>query len=138
MQLGEFTYMTSKQVKTSNMVQVVNDRNNRSGSTRRHEDDSRSSFLVKGSTSTLEGCGTTKVNQRHKSLTLFSGEPPHKSLVHALLSGALEGSTTPLHKGWGMHPQLNWRLPTTDHEAFTQSKLRGRTSHKARVTHLES
>ena len=109
MQLGEFTYMTSKQVIT---IQVVKDRNNRSGSTRRHEDDSRSSFLVKGSTSTLEGCGTTKVNQRHKGLTLFSDEPRHKGLVHAPLSGALGGSTTPLHKEWGTHPQLNWRLPT--------------------------
>jgi len=61
MQLGEFTYMTSKQditskqVKTSNMEQLVKDRNNRSGSTRRHEDDSRSSFLVRGSTSTFGG-----------------------------------------------------------------------------------
>ena len=76
----------------------------------------------------LEGCGTTKVYQRHKGLTLFSDEPRHKGLVHLPLSGALGGSTTPLHKGWGTHPQLNWRLPTTDHEAFTQSKLRGRTS----------
>ena len=77
MQLGEFTYMTSKQVIT---IQVVKDRNNRNGSTRRHEDDSRSSFLVKGSTSTLEGCGATKADQRHKGLTLFSGELRHKGL----------------------------------------------------------
>jgi hypothetical protein len=52
--------------------------------------DSCSSFLVKGSTSNLEECDATKVNQLHKGLTLFSGEQHHIGLAHAVLSGCLK------------------------------------------------
>ena len=48
-------------------------------------DDSRSSFLLRGSTSTLEGCG------RHKGLTLFSGEQRHKGLAHVSTKGFPRG-----------------------------------------------
>jgi hypothetical protein len=41
----------------------------------------------------LEGCGATKAYQRHKGLTLFSGEQRHEGLAHAPLSGCLKIAT---------------------------------------------
>jgi hypothetical protein len=58
--------------------------------------DSRNSFLFRGCMSTLEGCGATKANQRHKGLTLFSGEKPLPVCVDIMgtRSRTLASSTT--------------------------------------------
>jgi hypothetical protein len=43
-------------------------------------------------------------------LTLFSGEQATEA-SSVPLSGGNGGTMNPLHGAWGMHPQLNWRLP---------------------------
>jgi hypothetical protein len=52
-----------------------------SGSDEDTRDDSPSFFLLRGSTSMLEGCGY------HKGLTLFSSEQRHKDLAHLSTKG---------------------------------------------------
>ena len=74
MQLGEFTYMTSKQVIT---IQVVKDRNNRNGDTRMIP---VVPSLLREVRLRWRGVAPHKANQCHKDLTLFSGELCHKGL----------------------------------------------------------
>ena len=83
---------------------------------------SRSSFLLRGSTSTLEGCGVTKTNQRHEGLTLFSGEQTTKVSSHSTKRDPSRRKPEPLHKAWGTTPQLNWRRPRTPRVSTTQRR----------------
>jgi len=55
--------MSTSKLSKIQVVKAIKDRGNREWSTRRHGCNSRSSFLFRGSTSTLEGCGC------HKGLT---------------------------------------------------------------------
>jgi hypothetical protein len=55
--------MTTSKLSKIQVVKAIKDRENREWSTQRHGCDSRSSFLFRGSTSTLERCGC------HKGLT---------------------------------------------------------------------
>jgi hypothetical protein len=55
--------MTNNKLSKIQQVKTIKDRSNREWSTWRQGCDSRSSFLFRGSTSTLEGCGC------HKGLT---------------------------------------------------------------------
>jgi hypothetical protein len=55
--------MTTSKLSTIRYIKAIKDRGNREWSTRRHGCNSRSSFLFRGSTSTLERCGC------HKGLT---------------------------------------------------------------------
>ena len=97
--------------------------------------DSRSSFLVKGSTSTLEGCGATKANQRHKGLTLFSGEQRHEGLAHAPLSGCLKVATVTFTQRLGHTSTTQLEAPNNRPRSFYNTKQAPRaTSHKARVS----
>jgi hypothetical protein len=97
--------------------------------------DSCSFFLLSRNTSTLEGCGVTKANQRHKCLTIFSGEQTTKVSSRSTERWPSNWQPKPLHKGRGMHPQLNKRLPTTPTKIYNQSSSFGTTSQRSTKKH---
>jgi hypothetical protein len=67
----------------------------------------------------LEGVWYHKGHQRHKGSPYSLVIKPRR-IVHAPLSGDLEGDTRPLYKVLGRAPQLNWRLPISPPSSYTQ------------------
>src|SRR3954468_11426310 len=73
---------------------------------------SRSSFLLRGSTSTF-GEGVVSNHQRHERPPLFSNESHPTGSIHLpLYRQPSRWKPAPLQV-WGTHPQLNRRLPNT-------------------------
>ena len=75
-------------------------------------------FLCKKVRLRLEECGCYESQTNsHEGFTQISGEQRHEAQPTST-KGFPRGGNRALHKDWGTHPQLNWRLPTNRHKGL--------------------
>ena len=104
--------MSTSKLHKIQYIKAIKDRGNREWSTRRHGCNSRSSFLFRGSTSTLEGCGCHKgLTNATKAHPILRCKLPPQRPSSLSTKGFLKAG--PAFTILGTHPQPNWRLPST-------------------------